>query len=76
MKHVTLPPRQAQVARLLKRGLTQRQVADIMEISPRTVEHHVAKIREKTGLATTAAALSRVGARANEPSTSDVGDSH
>lgn len=60
---VSLSPRQAQVARLLDSGMTQEQVADQLGISPRTVWHHTAELRKRTGTRTTAAALSRVRAR-------------
>ena len=60
---VSLSPRQAQVARLLDEGLTQVEVAERLDIAPRTVWYHVAAIRRKVGAKTTAAALSRVRAR-------------
>lgn len=60
---VSLSPRQEQVARLLDSGLTQSEVAKRLEISLRTVWHHTAEIRRKSGAPTTAAALSRVRAR-------------
>lgn len=60
---VSLSPRQAQVARLLDSGKTQEQVAALLGITRRTVWHHTAEIRKRTGTRTTAAALSRVRAR-------------
>jgi DNA-binding CsgD family transcriptional regulator len=54
-----LTPREAQIAELLRDGLTQRAIARRLGISRRTVEAHVAHIRAKTGAATTAAALAR-----------------
>lgn len=63
MKHVILTPRQAQVAKLLSRGYTQVEVAVLLEISPRTVEHHAEQIRTKSRAKTTRAAIrARVGA--------------
>lgn len=50
--------------RLLRAGLTQRQIAARLGIKPRTVYGHVARIREKTGATTTAAALARAQGRA------------
>jgi DNA-binding CsgD family transcriptional regulator len=59
-----LSPREAEIAVLLREeGLTQRQVAERLAISPRTVEAHVAQIRRKTGSATTATALARAASR-------------
>lgn len=58
-----LSPRQTQVADLLDSGMTQQQVAEQLAITPRTVWHHTAELRRKTGTRTTAAALSRVRAR-------------
>ena len=64
MRHVVLTPRQLEVARLLADGRTQVEIADLLEISLRTVWHHTAEIRKKAGSATTASAVSRVRARA------------
>lgn len=46
---VGLSPREQQVARLLSLGRTNRQIADVLFLSPRTVEHHVANVLRKLG---------------------------
>lgn len=66
MKHVILTPRQAQVAKLLSKGYSQGEVAVILEISPRTVEHHAEQIRLKARTRTTRAAI-RARARVGSP---------
>jgi DNA-binding CsgD family transcriptional regulator len=45
-----LSPREAQVARLAGEGLTNRAIAEVLYISPRTVELHVAAALRKLGL--------------------------
>jgi DNA-binding NarL/FixJ family response regulator len=49
-----LSSRQVEIARLVARGLTDRQVAETLVISSRTAEWHVAKILEKLELDTRA----------------------
>jgi non-specific serine/threonine protein kinase len=49
-----LSPRERQVARLVARGLTNRQLANELVISTRTADHHVASILAKLGLDTRA----------------------
>lgn len=63
MKHVVLSPRQFEIARLLAAGLTQAEVADALGIHVRTVEVHVARLRQKMRATTTAQAVSRARAR-------------
>ena len=63
MKHVTLTPREFQVARLIADGKTYEEIGHELAISPRTVEVHAAGIRRKLGARTNAAAISRAGAR-------------
>ncbi|RZQ60135.1 LuxR family transcriptional regulator [Amycolatopsis suaedae] len=46
----TLSPRETEVARLAARGLTNRQIAELLFLSPRTVEIHVGKALRKLGL--------------------------
>lgn len=47
-----LTRRQAEVARLLGRGLTNAQIADRLVLSVRTVDNHVAAVLDKLGLRT------------------------
>ncbi len=49
-----LSEREAEVAVLVTEGKTHREVGATLFISPKTVEHHVAKIRQKLGAATRA----------------------
>ena len=49
-----LTRREKEVAALVARGLTNRQVASELFISERTVDHHVAKILKKLSLASRA----------------------
>lgn len=46
----TLTAREHQVLRLLADGLTQRDIADALVISPRTVGTHIERILEKLGV--------------------------
>jgi non-specific serine/threonine protein kinase len=46
----SLTDREREVATLVARGLTNRQVAQELAISERTAENHVAKILRKLGL--------------------------
>jgi DNA-binding CsgD family transcriptional regulator len=64
VKHVTLTARQLEIARLLARGLNYAEVAAELDISRRTVEHHVAELRRRTGSRTTVAAVSHARRRA------------
>nr|WP_202538122.1 LuxR family transcriptional regulator [Streptomyces sp. SID8379] len=59
-----LSPREREVARLLSSGLTNREIAQALFLSPRTVEQHVAKVLRKlhvTSRADVAAAALRQG---------------
>jgi DNA-binding CsgD family transcriptional regulator len=49
-----LSDREKEVARLVLDGLTHKEVGSQLYISPKTVEHHVAKIRQKLGASTRA----------------------
>ena len=46
----TLTPRERQVLHLITEGLTNRQIAHRLEISPRTVEMHRANLTRKLGV--------------------------
>ncbi|SDB59225.1 response regulator transcription factor [Bauldia litoralis] len=54
-----LTEREAEVLSLIAKGLTARQIADALGVSPRTVESHRAAIGAKTGT-TSAAELTRL----------------
>ena len=45
-----LSPRETEVAALVALGLTNRQIAERLAISPRTAEVHVARSLDKLGL--------------------------
>ena len=51
-----LSSREVEVLRLVARGLTNRQIAERLVVSPRTAEHHVQHIYAKIGLSSRAAA--------------------
>jgi HD-GYP domain-containing protein (c-di-GMP phosphodiesterase class II) len=51
-----LTDREVEVLRLLARGLTNKQIAHRLVVSPRTVQHHVAHIYPKIGRRTRAGA--------------------
>ncbi len=49
-QHEALTQREAEVLSLVARGLTNREIADRLIISAKTVEHHVSQILGKLGL--------------------------
>jgi HD-GYP domain-containing protein (c-di-GMP phosphodiesterase class II) len=51
-----LSQREVEVLRLVARGLSNRQVAEALVVSPRTAEHHVQHIYDKIGVSSRAAA--------------------
>ena len=63
-----LTDREAEVLALLEHGLSNKQIAARLYISPKTAEHHVSRILAKLGLSTRAeaAALSARGGRGTE----------
>jgi len=48
--HNQLSTRELEVLRLVAMGYTDRQIAEEIFVSPRTVQNHLARIRDKTGL--------------------------
>jgi DNA-binding CsgD family transcriptional regulator len=55
----SLTPREQQVLDLLGRGLSDRQLASTLAISPKTVEKHVGAVLRKTGAGSRTAAVLR-----------------
>jgi DNA-binding CsgD family transcriptional regulator len=51
-----LTRREVEVLRLAARGLTIREIADRLYISPKTADHHIQHIYGKIGVSTRAAA--------------------
>jgi len=51
-----LTGREVEVLRLVARGLTTRQIADRLYISPKTADHHIQHVYTKSGVSTRAAA--------------------
>jgi DNA-binding NarL/FixJ family response regulator len=51
-----LSDREVEVLRLLSRGRSMREIADVLFISPSTVHTHIAHIYEKVGVSTRASA--------------------
>jgi DNA-binding NarL/FixJ family response regulator len=51
-----LSRRETDVLRLLADGLSNREIAERLFISPKTAEHHVSRIYSKLGLSTRAEA--------------------
>jgi DNA-binding NarL/FixJ family response regulator len=51
-----LTDRQVEVLRLIAEGLSNRQIAERLVVSPRTAEHHVQDIYLKLGTSSRAAA--------------------
>ncbi|MBW2000027.1 MAG: PAS domain S-box protein [Deltaproteobacteria bacterium] len=47
---VSLSPTEIQVANLVKEGKTSKEIAKLMNLSPRTVEFHRDRIRKKVGI--------------------------
>jgi DNA-binding NarL/FixJ family response regulator len=54
-----LSARESEVLRLLAEGLTDREIAASLQISPRTVETHVSKVLHKLGVRNRAEAARR-----------------
>ena len=54
-----LTPREAEILALLASGLTNREIAQRLVLSARTVETHVARITAKLGVSSRARAVAR-----------------
>ena len=55
-----LSPREREVARAVLDGHTHREIGTRLYISAKTVEHHVARIRQKLGTTTRAELLAAI----------------
>jgi DNA-binding NarL/FixJ family response regulator len=51
IKGVTITNREKDILNLLACGHTARKIAETLSLSPRTVEHHIENIKNKTGAA-------------------------
>ena len=52
LEDVTLTPRQTAVLQQLATGLTDPEIATVLDIEPSTVQYHIQKIRDKVGAET------------------------
>ncbi len=50
LKHLKLTPSEIQIANLIKQGRTSKEIADLLNLSERTIESHRKNIRKKTGI--------------------------
>ncbi|NYF97320.1 helix-turn-helix transcriptional regulator [Janibacter cremeus] len=57
---VLLSEREVEVVRLVLDGKTYREVGEMLYLSPRTVEHHMARIRQRSGAQTRSELLERL----------------
>jgi DNA-binding CsgD family transcriptional regulator len=46
-----LSPRELELTELVARGLSSRDIGELLHLSPRTVDNHLARIYSKLGLA-------------------------
>ncbi len=58
---IVLSEREREVAELVRAGRTHREIGAQLYLSPKTVEHHVARMRSKLGAATRAEFLAALG---------------
>jgi len=70
LRHSSLTPREVEVLRLLVDGKPDREIAEALALSVRTIEHHVAHILAKLDVRTRTAAVSAaLAAGLTEPDT-------
>ena len=68
----TLTQREEEVLSLVSRGLTNREIADRLFISPKTAEHHVSQVLAKLGAKSRAEATA-LGLKASGESAEETG---
>jgi len=56
----SLTPKETQIVRLLVKGLSAPKIADHLLISPRTVEHHLERIRDKLNCMTKSELIQKI----------------
>jgi DNA-binding CsgD family transcriptional regulator len=61
LRDIALTPRETEVLSWLAKGKTNRDIADILGMSPRTVNKHLEHIFEKLGVETRSAATALAG---------------
>jgi DNA-binding CsgD family transcriptional regulator len=64
---VTLSERELQVAELVVSGMTYKDVGDRLFISAKTVEHHVARMRQRLGASSRSELLSQLRTLVGSP---------
>lgn len=62
-----LSAREREVARLVLEGKTYREIGEIIFVSPRTAEHHIARIRRRLGATTRSDLLAKLRAELEVP---------
>jgi ATP/maltotriose-dependent transcriptional regulator MalT len=62
-----LTEREGEIAELVARGLSNREIAAACFLSPKTVERHLSNIFVKLGVSTRAGVAGLIGARASQP---------
>lgn len=55
---ITLSPREVQVCEYIRRGMSNKEIGELLSLSPMTVEKHRHSIRKKLGLTNTDVNLS------------------
>lgn len=59
-KSINLSPRELAIARLIAKGLPNKSISDLLEISPYTVATHLRRIFVKLGVSSRAAMVARL----------------
>lgn len=69
-----LSPRELEVVRLVASGRTNRQIADALYLSPRTVAHHLTSTMRKLEVTSRTALAVAALTQARGPATGDAGE--